>query len=201
MNQMGSEGAVQRGEHQSLLVGFDTPRLHLRPIGEADEALYCQLYTDPKLMRHIAAPMLPEAAIRSFQVACRQQSTTRQRWIVCERGSANGIGLVGLFVDKSEAQVAEVGVMLLASGQGTGFGTEAMAGVIDRAFSMMRLRMVWIRQNADNTAVPGMMRKLGFEPTPSARVGTDERYWQQDRNQWRLMCRAAARFENPGQTV
>jgi RimJ/RimL family protein N-acetyltransferase len=201
MNNIGSEGAVQPGEHPALLLGFDTPRLHLRPISEADGDLYCQLYTDPNLMRHIAEPMLPDAAIRSFQVACRQQSATRQRWIVCARNLAAGIGLVGLFVDKSDAQIAEVGVMLLASGQGTGFGTEAMAGVIDRAFSMMSLRMVWIRQNADNAAVPGMMRKLGFEPMPSPRVGTDERYWQQDRNQWQMACMGPARFEKPGQTV
>jgi RimJ/RimL family protein N-acetyltransferase len=202
MDQVDSEGAVQPvEEHPSLMVGFDTPRLHLRPIGEADEALYCQLYTDPNLMRHIAPPMLPAAALRSFQVARRQQSTARQRWIACRRGVANGIGLVGLFVDKSDSQIAEVGVMLLAAGQGAGFGTEAMAGVIDRAFSMMPLRRVWIRQSADNAAVPAMMRKLGFEPMPSPRVGPGERYWQQERNQWKVACREAARFGKPTQTV
>lgn len=185
----------------ALLVGFDTPRLHLRPIGEGDEALYCQLYTDPGLMRHIAEPMTAEAAKRSFQAALKQQSPARQRWIACKRDVADGIGLVGLFVDKQDAGIAEIGVMLLAAGQGTGFGTEAMAGVIDRAFSMMPLRLLWIRQNADNLAVPGMMRKLRFEPMPSSRVGPDEHYWQQDRSQWEMARGATGGLDGPAQSV
>ncbi len=181
-----------------LLVPFDTRRLRLRPIFERDEALYCQLYTDPRLMRHIAAPMTQDAARRSFQSACRQQSPARQRWIVCERDVAAGIGLVGLFADASGDGIAEIGVMLLADAQGAGLGTEAMAGVIDLAFATMSLRLLWIRQGADNTAVPSMMRRLGFEPMPSTRVGANERYWQQDRSQWQAARRTTPGFEKPG---
>jgi len=183
------------------MVGFNTPRLHLRPIDEGDEALYCRLYTDPALMRHIASPMTPNAATRSFRLARKLQSQTQQHWIVGERGGVGDIGLVGLFVDKSDAGIAEIGVMLLATGQGVGFGAEAMAGVIGRAFATMCLRLLWIRQHIDNTAVPGMMRKLGFEPMPSSRVGPDECYWQQDRTQWQMARKATAGLENPGQSV
>ncbi|WP_159015669.1 GNAT family N-acetyltransferase [Cognatiluteimonas profundi] len=170
--------------NDALLDGFDTPRLHLRPIGEGDEVLYCRLYTDPGLMRHIAEPMTMEAAKRSFQAALKQQSPTRQRWIVCGQGQAEGVGLVGLFVDKLEPDVAEIGVMLLSAGQGKGYGTESMAGVVDRAFTMMPLRLLWIRQNATNIAVDGMMTKLRFERGDSARIGSHERYWELIRERW-----------------
>jgi RimJ/RimL family protein N-acetyltransferase len=181
-----------------LLVAFDTRRLHLRPISHRDETLYCRLYTDPQLMRHIATPMTKDAALKSFRLACKQQSPARQRWIVCQRDVAEGFGLVGLFADASDGGTAEVGVMLLADAQGAGLGTEAMAGVIDLAFETMSLRLIWIRQGADNTAVPPMMRKLGFEPMPSPRVGANERYWQQDRSQWQAARGTTPAFEKPG---
>lgn len=197
MDTMHSDVDVQLN---STPLGFSTLRLHLRPIDVGDEALYCRLYTDAALMRHIAPPMTPEAATRSFRLARKLQSPTQQRWIVCERDALDGIGLVGLIVDKSDADIAEIGVMLLAAGQRAGFGTEAMAGVIDRTFSMMSVRLLWIRQNADNIAVPGMMRKLGFQPMPSSRVGPGERYWQQDRSQWQMARSRTAGLEKSGQT-
>jgi [ribosomal protein S5]-alanine N-acetyltransferase len=163
---------------------FDTARLHLRPIGEGDEALYCHLYTDPELMRHIAPPMTVEAAKRSFGVALKQQSMARQRWIVCEHGGTGGVGLLGMFVDKLEADVAEIGVMLLAAGQSKGFGTESMAGVVDRTFSTMPLRLLWIRQNVSNIAVDGMMTKLGFKRMASKRISDLEHYWELTRDRW-----------------
>ena len=112
------------------MTGFDTARLHLRPIGEGDEALYCGLYTDPDLMRHIAAPMTLEAAKRSFGAACRQQSWMKQRWILLERSSAVpiSIGQLGLFVDADATQgaSAEIGVMLLDDWQKRGYAAEAI---------------------------------------------------------------------------
>ena len=179
----------------ALLDSFDTARLHLRPIDAGDEALYCHLYTDPELMRHIAAPMTVEAAKRSFGAALRQQSPTRQRWIIREHRQAEGVGLVGLFVDKVEADVAEIGVMLVAAGQGKGYGTESMAGVVDRTFSRMPMRLLWIRQTITNTAVDAMMAKLGFRCMESTRIGDQERYWELTRDRW-----AATHFDGPGQT-
>lgn len=181
--------------NDALLDGFDTPRLHLRPIGEGDEALYCQLYTDPGLMRHIAEPMTQDAATRSFQAALKQQSPTRQRWIIREHRQAGGVGLVGLFVDKLQPDVAEIGVMLLAAGQGRGYGTESMAGVVDRTFSLMPMRLLWIRQNVSNTPVDGMMAKLGFQCMASTRIGDHERYWQLTRDRW-----VPAHFDAPVET-
>jgi RimJ/RimL family protein N-acetyltransferase len=74
--------------------------------------------------------------------------------------------------------------MLLAAGQGKGYGTESMAGIVDRAFSMMPLRLLWIRQNIANTAVDPMMAKLGFRLTDSPRISDHERYWELARDRW-----------------
>ena len=160
---------------------FDTARLHLRPLGEGDEALYCSLYTDPDLMYHIATPMSPDAAQRSFRAACRQQSPQKQRWIITEHGTGDAIGLLGLFVN---GDAAEIGVMLLKPWQGRGNGTEAMASMVDRVFTAQAVRLLWIRQGRDNTAVTGMMRKLGFKVSESSCVDQHERYWDLDYERW-----------------
>ena len=120
-----------------MVGGFDTQRLHLRPLGEGDEALYCHLYTDPELMRHIGTPLSAEAARRSFGVACRQarrDGAPAQRWVVAERGLPDGIGLLGLVPDEGVADTAEVGLMLLADRRQRGLAAEAIGAVADRVF-------------------------------------------------------------------
>ena len=160
---------------------FDTPRLHLRPLDERDEALYCHLYTDPELMRHIAEPLAMERVQRSFRAALKQQSTERQRWIIVEREPNLALGLLGLFVTGDSA---EMGVMLLAESQGRGFATEAMAAMRDRTFKGTQVRLLWIRQEAENEPVVGMMQRLGFEPLPPDASDPNGRRWDLSRERW-----------------
>ena len=166
---------------QTILEAFDTPRLRLRQISEIDQALYCHLYTDDALMQHIAAPMSLEAAQRSFLSACAQQSQDRQRWIIHERNSHQDIGLVALFATDD---VAEIGVMLIASAHGRGLATEAMAAIVDRAFAEGSIRLLWIRQQASNVPVVGMMQRLGFTRISTSDPDTTEVRWDLSRERW-----------------
>jgi ribosomal-protein-alanine N-acetyltransferase len=161
---------------------FDTPRLHLRPLGEADEALYCQLYTDPELMRHIAAPMSIEAAQRSFRTACKQQLPQPQRWIISERATHSDIGLLGLIRGEPGP---EIGVMLLAHGHGRGYGGESMAGMADRFFAAGTGQIICARQSAvDNPTVIRMMLRLGYKPLPPTQAKPLGGEWELTRDQW-----------------
>jgi RimJ/RimL family protein N-acetyltransferase len=168
---------------------FDSERLRMRLLEEGDEALYCALYTDPELMRHIAAPMTIEAAQRSFRTACKAQSPHKQRWIIQVRGEAAAVGLVALF---AEDDAAEMGVMLLGEAQGLGIATEAMAAVRDRAFLHGGLQRLWIRQQTSNGAVSPMMERLGFEPLPPDPGQPLELRWAVDREQWTAQRQALA---------
>lgn len=168
---------------------FDTPRLHLRPLGEADEVLYCQLYTDPELMRHIAAPMSIEAAQRSFRTACKQQVPRPQRWIISERATHHDIGLLGLV---RGAPGPEIGVMLLAHGHGRGYGRESTAGMVDRVFSARIEQVICARQSVvDNPTVIRMMLRLGFTPLPPTDAKPLGGEWELTCDQW-LARRASA---------
>ena len=160
---------------------YDTLRLHLRPISNGDQALYCHLYTNDALMQHIATPMSLEAAQRSFLSACAQQSQDRQRWIIHERSSHQYIGLVALFATDD---VAEIGVMLVASAHGCGMATEAMAAIVDRAFAEGSIRLLWIRQQVSNVPVVSMMQRLGFARLPNGGPDATEVRWDLSRERW-----------------
>jgi RimJ/RimL family protein N-acetyltransferase len=160
---------------------FDTPRLHLRPLHEGDEALYCALYTDPELMRNIAPPLSDEAAQRSFRTACRQQLPQPRRWIIHEKQGNHEIGLLGLV---PEDGTAEIGVMLLAGWDGQGFATESMAGMVDRVFSMRSFPRLCARQAiADNPPVNRLMLKLGFQPLLPDKAWS-QRNWELSHDDW-----------------
>jgi [ribosomal protein S5]-alanine N-acetyltransferase len=167
---------------------FGTSRLQVRPLAEDDEALYCNLYSDPDLMRHIAAPMSVEAARMSFRAALNQQLPHHQRWIISERETGHDVGLLGLI---GSGDGPEIGVMLLGPFHKYGYGTEAMAGMVKHAFTTTALQVITARQAvADNPTVIRMMVKLGFRPLPPTGdkpLGGD---WELSRQRWQAGCAA-----------
>ena len=164
------------------LHAFDTARLHLRPLDERDEALYCALYTSPELMRNIAPPLSGEAAQRSFRAACKHQTPYPRRWIIHDKRDHGAIGLLGLIPDDD---TAEVGVMLLAGSEGQGFATESMQGMVDWVFSNRALPRLIARQSiADNPPVTRLMLKLGFRPLPPDKAWS-QCNWELRHGEWR----------------
>lgn len=164
---------------------FDTERLHLRPLDARDEALYCSLYTDPALMRHIAAPMSQDAARGSFRVVLARQGTTTRIWVIGERAGGAELGILGVFPD---GDAAEVGVVLSAVAQGRGFATEVIAAIADDLFATPGIRRVWTRHAEANDVAIALMRSLGFEPgagtEADTRIPRGERRWRMERDRW-----------------
>ena len=167
---------------------FATPRLRMRPPEAGDEALFLRLYTDPALMRHVGAPLSPEAVGRGFRTACRQAGdvcASARRWIITERASGTDIGVLGLHRHDGADPTAELGVMLLAQWQGRGLGAEALAGLVDVAFDALRLSSVCTRHAAGNDAVERMMLKLGFRRGDSAQdIAAGQCRWRMDHAAW-----------------
>jgi [ribosomal protein S5]-alanine N-acetyltransferase len=174
---------------------FSTQRLHMRPLCEADEALYCHLYTDPDVMRHIAAPLSVEAAQRGFHAACRRAAdaaSSMHVWSISEHAASAGIGVLARIRHADAADEVELGIMLRAEGQGRGFSAEALAALTDFAFDTAPLRRVWTRQAPGNAAVVGLMYKLGFVRTDEGNADAIEWRWQVTRERWRAMAKSDA---------
>lgn len=187
---------------------FETPRLHLRPLGPGDEALYCHLYTDAEVMRHVGAPMTADAARRSFRVArqlATRGGTAAQRWVVFEHGSPAPIGLLALIADAASADhardgnagTAEVGLMLRADRQRRGVAVAAIGAVANRVFGPGAgagpgLRLLWARHAARNVAATRLMLRLGFTRLPPRLPGEAEVRWQMPRDRWNANRLAAS---------
>lgn len=162
---------------------FTTERLYLRPLGPSDQPLYCRLYADPGLMRHIGTPLSDSAAQRAFLIALRQTTAadpTTQVWTI-ERQAAP-IGIAACVRGPAVPDEAELGLMLVAEAQGLGLAVEALNALVDRVFASLRLRRVWTRHASENLASVRLMRRMGFTPLVTTE---DEVQWQMLRGQWR----------------
>lgn len=165
---------------------FQTTRLDVRPMAAGDEALYRRLYSDPEVMRHIGTPLTAEAAARAFAAALQlaiQPDPRLRVWVLLERASAGGVGILAL-IGRASEEALEWGAMLLPRGQGRGFAVEANAALLDRLFATTGISLVWCRSSERNEAAIRARTKLGFlESDPTAASETGVR-WQISRELW-----------------
>lgn len=160
---------------------LETPNLHLRPLIDADRALYCRLYTDEKVMAHVGSPLSSDAAQRAFARVLRQIAAVPARsryWIVHVRATGDAVGLMALVPDVDDADSAEVGVLLLPEAQGRGYATEAIAALADRVFANSRLQRLWTRHASGHAAAVGLMHRLGFVADSSEAAASALSRWQ-----------------------
>lgn len=161
---------------------FATERLYLRPLGLSDEALYCRIYIDPDLMRHIGPPLSRPAARRAFAVACRQPAgadPTTHLWAI--DWQAMPIGIAACVRSSASPDAAELGLMLVEEAQGSGVATEALTALTDRVFAAFQLRRVWTRHAPENVASVRLMRRMRFSPLLTT---DDEVRWQMLHSPW-----------------
>jgi RimJ/RimL family protein N-acetyltransferase len=169
------------------LGGLHTPHLHLRPLASSDERLYCSLYTDPDVMRHIADPLTPAAAQRAFSAVLQQLAADPPRaryWILCRRDDGGDIGLMAWVPDCNDAGSAEVGVVLAGCEVCRGYASESIAALADAVFGRPGQRRLWTRHDRDNGPAAGLMRKLGFVSLEDAGGGAAPLRWQLERQAW-----------------
>jgi RimJ/RimL family protein N-acetyltransferase len=179
-----------------------TPRLLLRPMVEADAAIYTRLYTNGGVMRFVAAPLSLQAARRAFELVLAQARATPPRahyWICHSRERGNDAGLLALLPDRDDDASAEVGILLLPEAQGQGYATEAIAALADHALSGLVLQRLWTRHARDNQAMIGLMQALGFHPDAGASDG--ELRWSLRCKDWPPTARLSSGLAKPGRRL
>ena len=152
-----------------------TPRLRLVPLSERDRSLYCAIYGDPVLMRHVDAPLSPAEADRSFALALAEstgRATGTSWWTATHRQARANVGVLGL---RHAGDTAEIGVMLVAGWQGRGLAAEAIDVLLAAAFSRAGLARILMRHAPGNAPCMDVARALGFshlegEPDVAGRV-------------------------------
>ncbi len=176
---------------------FRTARLHLRALSPPDERLYCSLYTNPHVMRHVAQPLSPAAAKRAFSAVLAQLAADPPRaryWILGSQEELGDLGLMAWVPDPGDVGSAEVGVVLAGPAACRGYAAEAIAALADAVFSRATSRRLWTRHAHDNGPAVGLMRKLGFMPLDADGPPSQLR-WQLERQAW--LDRHAPAFASP----
>ena len=110
------------------------PRLTLRPLSAADEALYCAIYTDATVMAEVGATLSESAARRAFAAALSANAGAHPLtayWVVVERGLLSEIGLIGLIAESPgrTGRGAPSSTELVAAPVGAGSAREDFAQV------------------------------------------------------------------------
>ena len=156
------------------------PRLDLRRMGAGDEALYCALYCDEGVMRHIGSPLSEVAARRAFAATLRINASCSwvpSYWAIVERQSSARIGLAGLVCGASKED-AELGILILPGWQGRGYAKDALSMLMGQACSATSLNRLHARHAAANGAMFRVMTQLGFARKFTAEETPLALHWQ-----------------------
>lgn len=161
---------------------FETSRLRMRTLEERNADLFLNLYTDPEIMRYIAAPLSVTRARREFRRVVTQPRPPQGPFffVIEEVASEQEIGLVGVVQIDRITMHAEVGIVLKSECHGRGCGREGLAAMAMHAFEQFPLRRVWVQCSALNPAVERMVASVGFmldDPTARGTGRFAQREW------------------------
>ncbi|GAB3935877.1 GNAT family N-acetyltransferase [Larkinella terrae] len=145
---------------------LSTDRLILRQFKTADSSDLFVLRSNPEIMRFIPRPLarsVQDASllIQSFNEGIRANEMIT--WAIALRNSAEVIGTIG-FVRMNKANYrAEVGYLLRADYQGTGFMREALTAVVNYGFRTLKLHSIEAVVDPENRASAKLLERCGFE--------------------------------------
>ena len=154
-----------------------TPRLRLRALAPSDLALFRALYCDPGTMRHIGKPLARSVAAASLRatVAATSKRGRLRFFVIAERESRRNVGMCSLRPAAWHEHGVEVGLMLLAGKRRRGFAREALAALMDKAFSQLHIDVVWVQYRRANLSMARLCDSLGFGKEFSPHAGANIR--------------------------
>jgi RimJ/RimL family protein N-acetyltransferase len=144
-----------------------TPRLTYRLLTTADEALYCNLYGDPEVMRYVGKPLSRDNALVSFgkALALTQQAFFQRRvTAIIERATEKVVGISSIHTIDGKKRTGQVGSMLTPAAQAQGYGLEYSRALISYAFKTRPLDKLLAQVAVGNLATEELVTELGFVP-------------------------------------
>ncbi len=139
-----------------------TGRLVLRQLRLDDAEALFSVLSDADLMTWWSSG--PHASVEQTRDYLRFNAATGQGhlcWAIAEAGTDRALGWVTL-IDRRPG-VAEIGYILNRGHWGGGIAREAVAAVIDFAFSQRDLRRIYADTDPDNRGSVALLERLGFQ--------------------------------------
>ena len=145
---------------------FCTERLWIRPLIAQDEGIYCQLYSDEKLMKYISKPFEVTEAEALFRVQLRIMTRKRAKqltWAVCNKKTKEVFGIVGIIFSENRKKI-EVGLILNNENSNQGYATEVLTKLITHCSSWYSVFGFHAQLPLDTTKSINLFSRLGFCP-------------------------------------
>ncbi|HZX79445.1 MAG TPA: GNAT family N-acetyltransferase [Lysobacter sp.] len=154
------------------------------PLQARHEALYTTLYTDPRVMSRIGAPLSPTHASRAFAAALaalREPDPALRTWALHEHETGRALGIGAML--RREHDV-EIGLMLLPAGWNARYSHEVIDALVAHAFDELGIeRLVGICRAGPNERMSRrLLQAHGFRDVAPERPGTAQ--WALDRPGW-----------------
>lgn len=141
---------------------FETERLFLRKMSEADIDSVFVMRSDADVMRYIREPQKREEALSWIKlVSSRWESEGIGFCSLFLKSTKQFIGWCGLWQLKETGEI-EVGYALLKEFWGKGFAVEASQPVLEYGFTKLNLPKIVACANPENKGSRRVMEKLGM---------------------------------------
>lgn len=150
---------------------FQTARLHIQPLCQADKALYMKLYTDERVMRFIGPALSAEKAEQSFNNALKLNADPHTERLfltvkLLEAKEASAMCCIS-HLDRQKG-IAEIGNMVLPAAQGKQIAQEATKALMCRIQQMLAINHFVMDISENNLPAIRGAKSLGFRPDKSS---------------------------------
>jgi len=175
---------------------IESERLSMRSLSSADEALYCELYTNAEVMRFVGAPLTKQGAVDGFKKSLElmgKPTFERRVVVLVDRTSKQPIGISSLRMLDGKKGRAEVGTLLKPGAHEKGFAQECSTALITQAFTRPHVKELVAYSIKDNATIERLLKELGFERGGAVRSsgGRPPRIrWTISKNEWAKHCAA-----------
>lgn len=143
-----------------------TPRLHLRPLTEADVPALFAIFSDPEVMRYWSFPALTDLAQAQDmlqRIQASYQAGAAVRLGIERRTDGVLLGTCALFSFHEVSRRAEIGYALGRPYWGAGYMHEALTALIGYAFTTLDLHRLEADIDPRNTGSARTLERLGFQ--------------------------------------
>jgi RimJ/RimL family protein N-acetyltransferase len=145
---------------------ISTRRLLLRPLVQADAPALFEIFSDPRVARHLSAPAWPEAGLAQARITKDMEAMGAGKYICLgiERLDDNKlVGECSLFNLVEQCRRAEIGYALAYAAWSQGYVTEALVSLLSFGFERLGLNRVEADIDPRNIASAKSLERLGFK--------------------------------------
>jgi RimJ/RimL family protein N-acetyltransferase len=149
------------------MTGARTQRLALRPLCEADRALFVALHADAQVMEHIGPTLSAAEAGKVFDGVLRRSTRAElalPAFAIVSLATGTSVGVGGVAAFDRASRSAEVGMILAPGAQSCGFGSIVLPALVDVAFADLPAAEVWVQYRDGHSAAAALSVRSGLTP-------------------------------------